>query len=119
MLWHHPSVPLSALARIFLSQASKDCEFPQSLLNSVDSTLTSEASLSEERTPSKPIETPNQMADEPRVEEEVADEPEEAEGKVPEQKQPEDPEVKVLADEVKALRVGLMTAQNIPREVVV
>eukprot|EP00808_Paulinella_micropora_P028977 g1996.t1 len=35
---------------------------------------------------------------------EPREEPEEAEGKVPEQKQPEDPEVRVLAEAVGAMR---------------
>eukprot|EP00808_Paulinella_micropora_P011189 g46259.t1 len=47
---------------------------------------------------------------------EPREEPEEAEGKVPEQKQPEDPEVRVLAEAVGAMRVGLITAENIPKE---
>eukprot|EP00808_Paulinella_micropora_P007078 g65714.t1 len=49
---------------------------------------------------------------------EPREEPEETEGKVPEQKHPEDPEVRVLAEAVGAMRVGLITAENIPKELV-
>eukprot|EP00808_Paulinella_micropora_P025262 g76743.t1 len=47
---------------------------------------------------------------------EPREEPEETECKVPEQKQPEDPEVRVLAEAVGAMRVVLITAENIPKE---